>query len=396
MDESMLHRLLNEASRHEVAAILLSNGYPDKHGRYEVLAGFGAAETYEDPAALSATDSLLFGFCAYDLKNRFNHLNSVHQAGVPVPDFYFFRPEKWMTIDRTGAQDGNFEPSDTTPRSTQAMPAFNLRCHTGREEYIRNVEEIRDCIAAGDFYELNYCLQYEADGRFDPYDLFLRLNSVSPSPFAAFYRFHDKFLICSSPERFLRNAAGRLISQPIKGTRKRAGDPDADADIRTQLQTSEKERAENIMIVDLVRNDLSRVCRPGTVHVEELCGIYSFSHVHQMISTVTGMLLPGTGFRQILQSSFPMGSMTGAPKVQVMKDIERFENFSRGWYSGSVGWYQSGEFDLNVVIRSLQVDSSRQKLYYHVGGAITYDSIPDEEYEECGHKAAGIMAALRS
>lgn len=396
MSDSILQRLLCEASRHEVAAVLLSNGYNDKHGRYEIMAGFGAAQVFENPHELVDTDSLLFGFCAYDLKNRFNHLSSVHQPGVSVPDFYFFRPEKWLTIDRKGGQDGNFDPAHTATHPAASLPPLNLRCRTGRDEYIRNVEEIRNCIAAGDFYELNYCLQYEADGQFDPYDLFLRLNSVSPAPFASFFKFHDKFLICSSPERFLRNASGRLISQPIKGTRKRAVDPDADADIRTQLQTSEKERAENIMIVDLVRNDLSRVCRHGTVHVEELCGIYSFSHVHQMISTVTGQLLPGTGFGKILHSSFPMGSMTGAPKVQVMKDIERFENFSRGWYSGSVGWYQSGEFDLNVVIRSLQVDAARQKLFYHVGGAITYDSIPAEEYEECGHKAAGIMAALRS
>jgi para-aminobenzoate synthetase component 1 len=226
--------------------------------------------------------------------------------------------------------------------------------------------------------------------------LFAGLNSVAPAPFTTFFKYHDKYLLCASPERFLAKQNHILIAQPIKGTRKRRADVFTDSQIAEALANSEKDRAENIMIVDLLRNDLSRVCVPGSVVVSELCKVYSFSHVHQMISTVIGEIKPEIEFADVLKATFPMGSMTGAPKIQVMKDIERFENFSRGWYSGCLGYWENGDFDLNVVIRALQADTKSENMYYHVGGAITYDSVPEEEYQECLQKAAGLLQALKN
>lgn len=388
--------LMAEAKNHEVACIMLSNGFEDRYGRYEVLAGFGAAEETTDFNHSGLDRGLWMGFCSYELKNRFWQLTSANPAGVSVPDFYFFRPVLYYRKPRNGDAESNFSLNREPAAECAAMPELEFRCATDRETYIRNIEDIRECIAGGDFYEMNYCLEFRADAEADPYGLFLRLNRVAPSPFSVFFKYHDRYLLCSSPERFLTRTGSKIVSQPIKGTRKRMADSGQDTDVKIQLQTSEKDRAENIMIVDLVRNDLSHVCVPGTVHVDELCGIYSFSHVHQMISTVSGILNPDTGFGDILKATFPMGSMTGAPKLQVMKDVERFENFSRGWYSGSVGYLENGDFDLNVVIRSLQTVKGKECLYYHVGGAITYDSLADEEYSECLAKASGIMAAVRA
>lgn len=385
-----------EAKAHEVACIMLSNGFEDRFGRYEVLAGFGAEEETTDVGHPELEQGLWMGFCAYDLKNRFWNLTSQHPSAVSVPEFYFFRPQLHCRYSGSGSISANFSLSREPVQECPAMPDLTFHCATGRETYMQHIAGIRECIARGDFYEMNYCLEFRADAEADPYGLFLRLNRMAPAPFAVFFKYHDRYLLCSSPERFLNRSGGKLVSQPIKGTRKRMADPGMDADVKIQLQTSEKDRAENIMIVDLVRNDLSHVCTPGSVHVDELCGIYSFSHVHQMISTVSGSLLPDARFGDILRATFPMGSMTGAPKLQVMKDVERFENFSRGWYSGCVGYLENGDFDLNVVIRSLQMVRQANSLYYHVGGAITYDSLAEEEYNECLTKAAGILAAIRA
>jgi para-aminobenzoate synthetase component 1 len=160
--------------------------------------------------------------------------------------------------------------------------------------------------------------------------------------------------------------------------------------------TSEKDRAENVMITDLVRNDISHFCIPGTVEVEELCGVHSFSHVHQMISTVVGEMHAKTTIPQIISGTFPMGSMTGAPKVKVMEYIEKYENFKRGLYSGSVGYIENARMDLNVVIRSLQFNNQNKRIAYHTGGAITYDSIGELEFQECLDKASGMMAIFES
>ena len=233
-------------------------------------------------------------------------------------------------------------------------------------------------------------MQFSAEAVIDPYALFYHLNNLAPSPFAAFYKMKDHFVLCASPERFLQKHNQTLISQPIKGTRKRIHGTEDETIV--ELSNHPKDLAENVMIVDLVRNDLSRICKTGTVLVPELCKIYTFSHVHQMISTVIGELKEKTNVLDIIQSTFPMGSMTGAPKIEVMRNIDLLEDFHREIYSGSIGYFFEGNFDLNVVIRSLEYNNGVLK--YSVGGAITYDSIAIEEYEECLTKAAGIFELM--
>jgi len=395
-NQHILLQLLTEAQKHEVACICMSNGFEDPYGRFDILAGFGEKTSFHSPEAISNTASLKMGFCSYDYKNKLENLTSQHPQAVSVPDFYFFEPQFYFKAAReNGVQESNFSLPEAVSFFQKKMSSPFV-CSTPQNEYLQNVEHIRECIKNGDFYELNYCLQFESDCCLNPYALFAELNRTAPAPFATFFKYHDKYLLCSSPERFLAKRNNMLIAQPIKGTRKRHIEIVADVQIKSALAGSVKDRAENIMIVDLLRNDLSRVCRPGTVQVPELCKVYSFSHVHQMISTVTGELNKDAVFADILKASFPMGSMTGAPKIQVMKDIERFENFSRGWYSGCLGYWENGEFDLNVVIRSLQLDVGSDKMYYHVGGAITFDSIPEDEYNECLQKAAGLIQTLKN
>ena len=255
---------------------------------------------------------------------------------------------------------------------------------------LRKVEEIRDCIVNGVFYEMNFCVEFQSSLNLNPYVLFMELVKSSPAPFACFYKLGDRFMIGGSPERFLAKRGSKLISQPIKGTSKRTGNEDAQE--RKSLANSAKDRAENIMIVDLVRNDLSRVSKVGSVKVEELCGIYTFPNVHQMISTVISEVSDDVCFNDIIEATFPMGSMTGAPKIEVMKHIDRLESFKRNLYSGSIGYWNNGDFDLNVVIRSLE--KVGDSLFHGVGGAITYDSIAADEYEECLTKAQSIRRLI--
>lgn len=391
-----LLQLLSEAKNHAVACIYMSNGFEDPYGHYEILAGFGADKAYHTPEELDKNDELKLGFCSYDLKNTIEPLNSAHPQAIPIPDFYFFEPQWFFKLRRNSdTPEANFRlPAPLSCVQAGITPEFT--CSTPKSVYLQKVDSIKECIKNGDFYEMNYCLQFESSTCQDPYSLFAALNQTAPAPFATFFKYFDKFLLCSSPERFLAKRQDKLVAQPIKGTRKRHTDELQDLQIKTALSGCEKDRAENIMIVDLLRNDMSRVCLPGSVQVPELCEVYSFSHVHQMISTVTGKLRPNTGFSDIIRASFPMGSMTGAPKIQVMKDIERFENFSRGWYSGSVGYWENGNFDLNVIIRSMQLDLTRQTMYYHVGGAITSDSVPEDELSECMGKAAGLLQTLKN
>jgi para-aminobenzoate synthetase component 1 len=312
---------------------------------------------------------------------------------VSVPDFYFFKPQLYYRHLRNGKIESNLISKAGEEVAAHKPLEVDFTCKTSVADYLKNVDRIKECIVRGDFYEMNYCLEFSADGDFDPYSIFYRLNSMAPAPFASFFKFNDRYLMCSSPERFLAKRQDKLVSQPIKGTRKRGAENDEGT--VSELMNNEKDRAENVMITDLVRNDLSRVCEPGSVVVDELCKVYSFSHVHQMISSISGELRKNTSFSDILRATFPMGSMTGAPKIQVMKDTETFENFKRGWYSGCVGYLEKGDFDLNVVIRSLQMIKGAGCLHYHVGGAITIDSNAEEEYQECMHKAAGMIQALR-
>jgi para-aminobenzoate synthetase component 1 len=274
---------------------------------------------------------------------------------------------------------------------------------TSKESYIDNVERIKRHIVDGDFYEMNYCIAFTAEQEMDPYDSFLLLHRKAPAPFSVFLKDGDRYLLCASPERFFGKRGDLVFSQPIKGTRPRVFrsgtsvlDSIRDSEVAQELESSEKDRAENIMIVDLVRNDLSKVCEIGSVVVPECCAVYSFSHVHQLISTVEGRLNSAVNLDDLIRATFPMGSMTGAPKISVMQHTDQLESFARGIYSGTIGYIWKDEMDFNVVIRALQYDAQTKVLAYAVGGAITYDSVAEDEYQECLDKASAVLSIFES
>jgi para-aminobenzoate synthetase component 1 len=347
----------------------------------------------------------VLGYFGYDLKNSVEQLSSRNKDKLSFPDYYFYEPEaiilfnsdtiKIISEDSSLVYDAIL--STQLPLTSPASEAIHIQQKVSKEEYMQKVESIKKHIEEGDVYELNYCIEFFAEqADIDPLQVFKDLNNKSPMPFAAFQRLGYHYLICASPERFLKKTGSRLISQPIKGTAKRHQDPMLDQAAAHDLRHSEKELAENMMIVDLVRNDLARSAVTGTVTVDEMFGIYSFRYVHQMISTVSSALRPDIHFTDAIKYAFPMGSMTGAPKIRAMEIIEELETSKRGLFSGAVGYFTpEGDFDLNVVIRSILYNNTTSYLSFSVGSAITYDALPEQEYEECFLKAAAIIEVLR-
>jgi para-aminobenzoate synthetase component 1 len=258
------------------------------------------------------------------------------------------------------------------------------------------VNKLKAHIQYGNIYEITFCLDFYSEGiKLHPLSVYSELNRLSPAPMSCYYKAGGHHLISSSPERFLKKKNDRLISQPIKGTIKRSADAAEDERLKTALRQSPKERSENVMIVDLVRNDLSRVAQRGSVQVDELFGIYSLSHVHQMISTISCRVNPEKSFMDIIKATFPMGSMTGAPKISAMKLIDEYERFRRGWFSGCAGYINpEGDFDFNVIIRSIIYNEQEKKLSFPAGSAITIGSDAEMEYEECLLKAEMMRKAL--
>jgi len=433
-------QLLAWANSHPVAVFLDSNSFPDQtHQTWECLVAVGAASVFEANSGQAFAGlkkyydekrDWLFGFFGYDLKNEVEKLQSEHPDGIGLPDLFFFQPKIVIGIRRP-IYDLRFTNDDSksepvmvevyalldepeniwkTIQNIQPVPQpspgsqivnrnskiVHPQNRTSLPDYLATVRSIRRHIIAGDVYEMNLCQEFFAEqAQIQPVAVFERLNERTKAPFAAFMRLHDRYLLCASPERFLRKEGQSLISQPIKGTRRRHADPEEDERAREELRNSEKDRAENVMIVDLVRNDLARNCLPGSVRVDELFGIYSFQTVHQMISTVSGVLQPGTHPVEAIRDAFPMGSMTGAPKVMAMQLIEQYEKTRRGLYSGAVGYFApDGDFDFNVVIRSILYNAASGYLSCQVGGAIVYDSEPEQEYEECMVKVGAMLQSL--
>jgi para-aminobenzoate synthetase component 1 len=386
------------------------NGLNYPQGPFECLlavAGTGASAAYSlaelrkmPPAQADA--SLHCGFITYDAKNNIEALTSHNFAGFAWPTLHFFKPQTWLhwrgeTVEIHGYATGVLQHilGQQLPASTAPLVSA-LRPRLPKADYLRAVSAIREDILSGEVYELNLCQEFYAENVvLEPMNIFWQLMQASPAPFAGFVRWHDHFLLCASPERFLAHHDGQLISQPIKGTIRRGTTPQADEQQRQTLFHDEKERAENLMIVDLVRNDLARVAKTGTVRVPELFGLYPFRHLWQMISTVAADRHPAANLEAILRATFPMGSMTGAPKIRAMQLIEHYERSRRGLYSGSIGYvWPDGNFDFNVVIRSLQYRQDTGYLSFQVGSAITYDSDPEREYEECLLKAKALLEVL--
>lgn len=407
------------AAEQELAVYLDSNGHEgDQAGGkgWECLVAAGALRILECPAG-NAFEQLkqfqaeihdwMFGFLSYDLKNETERLSSQHFDGIGLPDLGFFQPETVLGI-RNGFlevfyvnKDINqfFETFKTFDKKVlkDTLSTKNiLNPRINKVDYLKTVERIREHIVEGDLYEMNLCQEFFIEKmRIEPAAVFARLNQIGLAPASAFLRWRDRYLMSASPERFLQKRGDQLVSQPIKGTRRRGATEQEDHAIRAELAANEKDRAENVMIVDLVRNDLARHCLPGSVRVEDLFGIHTFETVHQMISTVRGTLRPDAHPMDALRDAFPMGSMTGAPKVIAMELIEQYEKTRRGLYSGAVGYFDpSGDFDFNVVIRSILYNASTQYVSAQVGGAIVYDSVPEGEYEECLLKLEAMVRAL--
>jgi para-aminobenzoate synthetase component 1 len=284
------------------------------------------------------------------------------------------------------------------PPEETSIENITIKPRIDKATYIELVKKIKAHIQKGDCYELNFCQEfYDENVEMNPVSVYYALAQVSPTPFGCFYKVEDNYLLCASPERYVKKMGDMIASQPIKGTAKRNnGNAFDDEIIKQLLQISEKERSENVMVVDLVRNDLSKICMEGSVTVPELFGLYTFPQVHQLISTVTGVLKPGIGFADIIQATFPMGSMTGAPKRRVMELIEQYETTPRGLFSGAVGYIKpGGDFDFNVVIRSILYNAENEYLSFSVGSAVTSKSIPEQEYEECLLKAKAMFSVLQ-
>jgi para-aminobenzoate synthetase component 1 len=350
-----------------------------------------------------------FGFITYDYKNKIEALQSNHPDEIKFPEQHFFTPEILFKMKSTEVEvfyeNGLYNDTDIESImmeidlvliSDNKPPKIKMTPRIRKEGYIENVQKLKEHIQLGDIYEVNYCQEYFAEeAEINPVAIYLALNKKSPTPYSCFVKSDDKYLISATPERFIQKKDERIISQPIKGTVKRGQNIEEDEALKKQLFNDPKERSENVMIVDLVRNDISKFATKGSVKVDELCGIYTFPQVHQMISTVSAKVEKNVCFDEIINATFPMGSMTGAPKIRAMELIEHYEKTKRGLYSGTVGYIDSnGDFDFNVIIRSLQYNKKDNYLSFIVGGAITALSEPEKEYEECLLKAKAMLEVL--
>lgn len=405
----------------DVFCWLDSNHHQDLYSSYDTILAVGEKaslrlEVDKNAFNLLATfqkqhNDYLFGFLTYDLKNDVENLTSNNYDGLNFPSLYFFQPKKIIYIKDNivifsylNELKKEIEP-DFKSIHSQLTNVKKKKNHINDEEikqripkksYLEKCKQLLERIHRGDIYEINFCMEFFLEQtEINPYKIFKKLNAISSPPFASFFRYHDLYLCSASPERYIKKFGQKVISQPIKGTAKRGITTKQDKELMESLKNNQKERSENIMIVDLVRNDLSKTAIKGSVAVEELCELYTFKQVHQLISTVTAEIPAETSPFTILKNTFPMGSMTGAPKISAMKIIEEVEETKRGLYSGSVGYFTpDGDFDFNVIIRSILHNSTTQYTSFSVGSAITSQSNPEHEYEECLLKGKAMKQVL--
>lgn len=412
-------KILNWATEQsDVICCLDSNDYQtDQYSAYDCLIAVGVEEEICVQESGSAFDRLesfanqhkewLFGHLSYDLKNEVEQLSSKNKDSLEFPELYFFVPTYLFLFHKNGTLEilskkeiasviwagvSNFSSNHQAFEN----PQISIKKRLSKQAYLETIQQIRQHIIDGDTYEMNFCQEFFAESvKLNPLLLFQKMNQIAKAPFATYYQLKKQHLLCGSPERFLCKRGSQLISQPIKGTIKRGSSLEEDQILQEELKNSIKDQAENVMIVDLVRNDLTKICKTGTIKVAELFGIYGFERVSQMISTVVGELQSNKNWVDALRATFPMGSMTGAPKVISMELIENYEKSKRGLYSGAVGYVTpNGDFDFNVVIRSLLYNAEKAYLSFQVGGAIVYDSEPEGEYAECLLKAKTMLEAL--
>ena len=419
---ALLPALLNLLRDNE-CFVLLDNTYTSTAGvvaekTFDLLVGIKgdgnmlpqSLEEINDLIEFAKTNQqFIFGHLCYGLKDQIEKLNSRHHDTFERSLMHFFIPEAVIRISgNTIFISGETEASCETIYRNLVDSSSEINTYSAKDKiedyspsisqktYLDKIDAIQRHIQRGDIYEMNYCMELKKENiSIDPFSVYHTLTNQSPAPFSCFYRDSNNYLLCSSPERFIQRKGNKIISQPIKGTARRGKNFTEDEKIKTELFQNEKERSENVMIVDLVRNDLSRIAKRSTVKVDELFGIYSFPAVHQMISTISAEVKDDVTFSQIIKALFPMGSMTGAPKIRAMQLIDEFEDFNRGIYSGSIGYIApNGDFDFNVVIRSIIYNDEKKLLSIPVGGAITVASVGQSEYEECLLKAQSLLKSL--
>ena len=414
-------KLLSWAKQFDVFTLLNSNvtanNPVDKYTKFDLLLAVDPIQQFsqdDNPFELIKSISEIKDWhifhLSYDLKNRIEDLESKNSDNLKFPEFVFFRPSIVFEIKNNQLAIHYFDERNSEAEIHQIFKSIesikvetttnpivaDIKPRISRGEYISTINQIKDHIQQGDIYEMNYCQEfYSENAEIDPFQIYNELNRISPMPFSVFSKCDEHYLMCASPERYLAKRNNKIISQPIKGTARRGNTSEEDKNISNALYHDEKERSENVMIVDLVRNDLSRTAAKGSVQVEELFGIKTFKQLHQMVSTITSEIETGKDISDILQTTFPMGSMTGAPKIRAMQIIEETEKTKRGLYSGSVGYISpDGDFDLNVIIRSILFNQKEKYLSFSVGSAITIGSKAEKEYEECLLKADSMKKVL--
>tara|TARA_R110002050_G_scaffold122032_7_gene240577 strand:- start:3910 stop:5202 length:1293 start_codon:yes stop_codon:yes gene_type:complete len=416
--ENFKQNLLLWSQQFDDVVWLDSNNHKDEYSNYDAVLAVDAFTTIRTDffdaferlkEYQTSIKDWIFGYLTYDLKNTTERLKSENFDGLDFPDLYFFQPKKLFLFKDNQVEIKYLKMVDdeidadlksianvisSAVEKLQNPIKIKLRIH--KDEYFEKVTKMLNHIHRGDIYEANFCQEFYAeDSEINPIETFKKLNEISKPPFASFLKFEDKYMMSASPERYIKKNGTTVISQPIKGTAKRSKNKTEDLKLIENLLKDPKERSENIMIVDLVRNDLSHTATKGSVEVKELCKVYSFLQVHQMISTVQSKVAPETNAVDIIKSTFPMGSMTGVPKISAMNIIENLEETKRGLYSGSVGYFApNGDFDFNVIIRSILYNETKKYISYSVGGAITAKSDPLKEYEECLIKAKAMREAL--
>ncbi len=422
--EQYKKKILTWSQQFDDVIWLDSNKYHQQYGSYDAILAVDAFTSIRTDyhqafdklkEYQSVTADWIFGYLTYDLKNDLEDLKSENFDGLGFSDLYFFQPKKLflfkddmvethylnmvkdeLKADLKQISSGYLEPP--IPNIVQNQEPIKIKLRIHKEAYFEKINAILSHIHRGDIYETNFCQEfYSENTSINPLETYDKLNRISRPPFATFLKCNDHYLMSASPERYLKKEGNTIISQPIKGTAKRSVNIIEDQELKQELEHSEKERSENVMIVDLVRNDLSHTAIKGSVKVEELCKIHTFEQVHQMISTITSKIADNTHPVDVIRTTFPMGSMTGAPKVSAMKIIEALEETKRGLYSGAVGYFSpDGDFDFNVIIRSILYNASKNYVSYSVGGAITAKSNPQDEYEECLVKAKAMREVLEN
>ncbi|MDF0717327.1 anthranilate synthase component I family protein [Muricauda sp. 334s03] len=398
----------------EDAVWLDGNSHEDPYSSFEACLAVGVSQRLQTAEGLGTflenENDWLFGYFSYDFKNELENLSSHNTDALDFPTIQFFQPNKLIFVANGQLHFNYLEPfADEIETDYEEMinyqqkessikqsDSIKIKMRIHKDAYFDKANRFLEHIHRGDIYEANFCQEFYAEEvDIDPWETYRKLNAISEPPFAAFAKLDDNYLMCASPERYIKKIGQKVISQPIKGTARRGKDELEDKKIKKELSQDQKERSENIMITDLVRNDLSKSALQGSVEVKELCKPYTFKQVHQLISTIVSKVQPGKNPLELIKETFPMGSMTGAPKISAMNIIEELEETKRGLYSGAVGYFApNGDFDFNVVIRSILYNATKRYVSFSVGSAITSKSDPEMEYAECLLKAKAMRTVL--